>query len=72
MRRHLELRGVWNAERDDRNDASLTAEIEDAFAAAEVAARPSKESLFDHVYAALPRHLKEQRQDLSRSTGARR
>jgi pyruvate dehydrogenase E1 component alpha subunit len=72
MRRHLEFRGVWTAERDDRNDASLTAEIEDAFAAAEVAARPSKESLFDHVYASLPQHLQEQRHDLSRSTGARR
>jgi|HubBroStandDraft_1064217.scaffolds.fasta_scaffold01598_8 pyruvate dehydrogenase E1 component subunit alpha len=72
MRRHLEFRGVWTAERDAQNNASLTAEIDDAFAAAEGAAPPNDESLFDHVYAELPWHLQQQRRDLIRSTGARR
>ncbi len=72
MRRHLEFRGVWTAERDEQNNASLTAEIDDAFTAAEGAAGPNNESFFDHVYAELPQHLQEQRRGFIRSSGARR
>ncbi len=71
MRRHLEFRGVWSAERDERNNASTAADVDEAFAAAEASAGPSNDSFFDHVYAVLPWHLHEQRLEILRRAGAR-
>lgn len=72
MRRHLELRRLWNAEREDQARESMKTDVDRAFAEAEVAVGPTAESLFDNVYAELPAHLREQRRELLRaSEGAR-
>jgi pyruvate dehydrogenase E1 component alpha subunit len=70
MKRHLEFRGAWSAERDERNNVSMIADVDEAFAAAEASAGPDNGSLFEHVYAVLPWHLHEQRLESSRRTGA--
>jgi 2-oxoisovalerate dehydrogenase E1 component alpha subunit len=71
MRRHLESRGLWSADREDRTRASVNEDIDAAFAEAQDTAGPTNESLFDHVYAELPWNLGEQRQELARSVAQR-
>ncbi|HXN30936.1 MAG TPA: thiamine pyrophosphate-dependent enzyme [Polyangiaceae bacterium] len=60
MRRQVEARGLWSDDRERHLRSEVGADVERAFASA-AAAKPTLETLFDHVYADLPWHLKEQR-----------
>ncbi len=61
MRKHLESRSAWDAQREQRLVAEVRADVDRAIGEARAAAAPERESLFDDVYAELPWHLKEQR-----------
>jgi 2-oxoisovalerate dehydrogenase E1 component alpha subunit len=62
MRRYLEARGLSGPERDAGLFAEVRADIDRAFAEAAAAPPPARETMFDDVYAALPWHLREQRE----------
>ena len=66
MRRHLQARGLSSAESDERLFAEVRADVERAIAEARAAEAPSGASMFDDVYADLPWHLREQRQEHAR------
>jgi 2-oxoisovalerate dehydrogenase E1 component alpha subunit len=62
MRRHLESRGLSEAERDERLHAEVAADVERALAeAAQAATPPARETLFEDVYAQPSWNLAEQR-----------
>ncbi|HEY4016325.1 MAG TPA: thiamine pyrophosphate-dependent enzyme [Polyangiaceae bacterium] len=61
MRRHLQARGLWSAERERDLNADVSADVGAAIAEAEGAAPPARATMFDDVYAVVPRHLAEQR-----------
>ena len=60
-RRHLETRGLWDAEREQRLAGEVRADVDRAMAEAAAADKPARDTMFDDVYAELPWHLKEQR-----------
>jgi 2-oxoisovalerate dehydrogenase E1 component alpha subunit len=62
MRRHLEARSLWGAEREERLLADVRADVERAIAEGAAAEKPARETMFDDVYADLPWHLREQRE----------
>jgi 2-oxoisovalerate dehydrogenase E1 component alpha subunit len=66
VRQYLEMHGAW----DSALETQLTQEIDKKFrhavAVSENAAPPSLDSLFDDVYAKLPWHLREQKEQLLR------
>jgi 2-oxoisovalerate dehydrogenase E1 component alpha subunit len=62
IRRHLEARGLWGAEAEQRLSSEVRADIERAVGEAAAAEKPARESLFDDVYAELPWHLQEERE----------
>jgi 2-oxoisovalerate dehydrogenase E1 component alpha subunit len=67
LRRHLVASGEWDEERHGALAAEIDAEVESAFAEADAHGSvtsgvvPSPSTMFDDVYASLPRHLVEQR-----------
>ena len=64
LARSLEAEGVLDAARRRAVDDELSAELDAALEVAEASAPPPRASLFDDVYAELPGHLLEQRQEL--------
>jgi pyruvate dehydrogenase E1 component alpha subunit len=64
LAKHLRLLGLIDDAHEKALDEELAAEIGDAVTAVEAMAPPARESLFDDVYAAVPEHLREQREDL--------
>ena len=64
LARALEAEGVLDAARRRAVDDELSAELDAALEVAEASAPPPRASLFDDVYAELPGHLLEQRQEL--------
>ena len=60
MRRYLESRQLWTADREKHLQTEVRSDVDGAVADA-VGDKPSMETLFDDVYADLPWHLKEQR-----------
>jgi pyruvate dehydrogenase E1 component alpha subunit/2-oxoisovalerate dehydrogenase E1 component alpha subunit len=66
LRRHLALLGAVTDATDAALDEELTKEIAAAVNAVEPLAPPPRESLFEDVYAELPWHLREQRDELLR------
>lgn len=64
LARALEAEGVLDAARRRAVDDELRSELDAALEVAEASAPPSRASLFDDVYAELPGHLLEQRQEL--------
>jgi pyruvate dehydrogenase E1 component alpha subunit len=64
LRKHLEVLGAWSDDQEDALEKELNDEIGAAIAAVEHAAPPSRESLFEDVYAELPWHLRDQQADL--------
>ena len=64
MRRHLVLTGQLDDARDTQLESELNEGISLAIQEAERQPMPSRETLFDDVYAELPWHLKEQRDEL--------
>jgi pyruvate dehydrogenase E1 component alpha subunit len=65
MRRHLEARGLASAESDERLAAEVRADVDRALAEASSAPQPAAGACFDDVYASLPWHLREQRDELN-------
>ena len=67
LKQHLVVEGAWDDERHAALEEQITAEIETAFAEADAHGSvksgvvPSPSTMFDDVYAELPRHLREQR-----------
>jgi pyruvate dehydrogenase E1 component alpha subunit/2-oxoisovalerate dehydrogenase E1 component alpha subunit len=70
VRRFLFGQGLCDAEQERALERELTAEITKAVAAAEAHPQPDRASLFDDVYAELPWHLREQREELLRLPAA--
>jgi pyruvate dehydrogenase E1 component alpha subunit len=61
LAKHLRLLGLVDDAHEARLDEELTAEIAQAVNEVEAMGAPQRESLFDDVYAEMPRHLREQR-----------
>jgi 2-oxoisovalerate dehydrogenase E1 component alpha subunit len=61
MRRHIEARGLWDAEREQRLWIEVRADVDRALAEARGAEGPARETIFDDVYAELPWHLRDQK-----------
>lgn len=55
--------GIWSEEQDEALRKELLEEVNAAIATAEAAPDPAVETLFDDVYAELPWHLREQREE---------
>jgi TPP-dependent pyruvate/acetoin dehydrogenase alpha subunit len=62
-RRYLVGRNLWSQELHDRYAAEIQQEIAAALEHAESVGPPMLASLFDDVYAELPPHLREQREE---------
>ncbi len=54
MRRHLDTRALWNADRENRLLAEVRSDVDRAFADAEGEGPPGPETMFDDVYAQMP------------------
>ncbi len=70
-RARLEALGVWDAAREGALRAELLDEVNAAIREAEALPPPPPESLFDDVYACLPWHLTEQREELLKARRSR-
>jgi 2-oxoisovalerate dehydrogenase E1 component alpha subunit len=74
MRRHLEFVGEWGDGRQEALQREVDEKVEEAFAEAESHGSMksggigSARTMFDDVYADLPRHLRDQREQLGSST----
>lgn len=71
LRRHLELTCGWTEAQDKELEESLDAELKAAIAISEKTPPPSLESMFEDVYAELPWHLVEQRDELLKGPRAK-
>jgi pyruvate dehydrogenase E1 component alpha subunit/2-oxoisovalerate dehydrogenase E1 component alpha subunit len=67
LRKHLEVRGLFDEARDLELEQRLQAQIAEAIAEVEPLGPPARETLFDDVYADLPWHIAEQRDQLLRT-----
>ncbi|MGA3122633.1 MAG: thiamine pyrophosphate-dependent enzyme [Polyangiaceae bacterium] len=70
FRRTLEERGCWGEDRERQLREGVNADVQRAIAEAEMSPVPAPDTLFDNVYADVPRHLREQRDEWARVTGA--
>jgi pyruvate dehydrogenase E1 component alpha subunit/2-oxoisovalerate dehydrogenase E1 component alpha subunit len=66
LRKHLVREGLWDDDREAALEAELNAEIGAAIVEVEKHGPPARETIFDDVYAELPWHLREQREELLR------
>jgi TPP-dependent pyruvate/acetoin dehydrogenase alpha subunit len=64
VERYLESRGLWDARRRSRLDATVRDAVEAAIDRAKRAPRPQPPSLFEHMYARPPARVLKQRQEL--------
>lgn len=64
LRRHLELTGCWSIQEERRFVQEVESAFRAAVASAEAVPPPPLASMFDDVYAKLPWHLREQRDQL--------
>lgn len=67
FRKELVEEGLWSEEKDEALRQELLEEVNAAIRQAEAAPDPEVETLFDDVYAELPWHLREQREECLRS-----
>lgn len=67
FRKELVEEGLWSEEKDEALRQELLEEVNVAIRQAEAAPDPEVETLFDDVYAELPWHLREQREECLRS-----
>jgi 2-oxoisovalerate dehydrogenase E1 component alpha subunit len=65
MRKHLESRGAWDAEREQRLVAEVRTDVERAIADAQSEERPTADTIVDDVYAEPPWNLREQREEIT-------
>jgi pyruvate dehydrogenase E1 component alpha subunit/2-oxoisovalerate dehydrogenase E1 component alpha subunit len=70
LRKHLVLLGLVSDASDAELDAELTREVARAVTEVEAQPAPSRETMFEDVYAELPWHLREQREELLRHPNA--
>jgi pyruvate dehydrogenase E1 component alpha subunit/2-oxoisovalerate dehydrogenase E1 component alpha subunit len=70
LRKHLVYLGLVDEALDAKLDEELGQEVAEAIKAVESLPAPDRLSLFDDVYAELPWHLREQREDLQKSAPA--
>jgi 2-oxoisovalerate dehydrogenase E1 component alpha subunit len=74
MRHHLEVSGEWDQGRHEALQEAIDAEIAAAFSEADSHGSVktgdvgSARTMFDDVYAALPRHLREQREKMGETS----
>jgi pyruvate dehydrogenase E1 component alpha subunit len=66
VRRYLERAVGWTEAQDKQFEPEIEAELKAAIAVAEKTAQPSLDSMFEDVYADVPWHLAEQREELKR------
>jgi 2-oxoisovalerate dehydrogenase E1 component alpha subunit len=59
--KHLQLKNLWDDDKQKALEAAIDAQIKDAVANAEKTPPPALESMFEDVYAEPPWHLQEQR-----------
>jgi 2-oxoisovalerate dehydrogenase E1 component alpha subunit len=64
VRQHLQGQGRWSDADEESQRAEIDQKVKDAVSAAEQTPTPRLETMFDDVYASLPWHLKEQRDEL--------
>ena len=70
LRQHLVALGEWDAERQDQLQHEVDDEVEAAFTEADslgsvkTGVIPSPRTMFDDVFQEMPRHLREQRQQV--------
>ncbi len=64
LRHHLQGLGRWSDAEEESLRAEVDQKVKDAVAKAEGTPAPRLETMFDDVYASLPWHLKEQRDEL--------
>ena len=64
LRRELESHGVWDSTKDRKLREELARDIDSVVDEASAEGKPSLETLFEDVYAQMPRHLREQRDEL--------
>jgi pyruvate dehydrogenase E1 component alpha subunit len=69
MREYLRARGLWDDADEDRAWADAEAQTAEAVSQAEHAPSVSPDSMFDDVYAQLPWHLAEQRDEIREARG---
>jgi 2-oxoisovalerate dehydrogenase E1 component alpha subunit len=71
LRQHLQVRGAWDDARHEALTAEIDQQIADAFAEADShgsvksGLTASPRTMFDDVYATLPRHLRDQRDQVA-------
>jgi pyruvate dehydrogenase E1 component alpha subunit/2-oxoisovalerate dehydrogenase E1 component alpha subunit len=70
LRAHLVHRGLLDDAKDTALEEELNAEIAAAIADVEALPPPGRETIFDDVYAELPWHLAEQREELRKTPPA--
>ena len=66
FRKYLEKRQLWDAAREERLAQEISDEVLSTLKAVENIGPPPRESLFEDVYATVPWHLQEQREELLR------
>jgi len=71
VRSYLEKKGLWNAALQTKLEEDTGAELQECIKVAEKTPLPPVESLFDDVFAELPPHLREQRDELVRGPRAK-
>ncbi len=71
FRAWLERRGLWNERQQTELEEASAAELQACVQAAEKAPLPSLESMFEDVFAELPWHLREQRDELLKGPRAK-
>lgn len=71
LRRYVEARLGWTEEKERALEAEIDAEIKNAVAIAEKTDAPSLDSMFEDVFATLPWHLEEQREELRQGPRAK-
>lgn len=71
VRRWLEQAAGWTEEKDKQVESEADAEIRACVAAAEKTPPPPLESMFEEVFAELPWHLREQRDELLKGPRAK-
>jgi pyruvate dehydrogenase E1 component alpha subunit len=61
FRQYLRAAGLWDEDREAALLARCAAQVESAVAEYSAGGKPSTDAMFDHLFAAAPPHLQEQR-----------
>jgi pyruvate dehydrogenase E1 component alpha subunit len=69
LRKYLTAKHDWDDKAEKDLQEELTAEVEKSVEDFEAVSHPNPEDMFDHVYAEMPWHLKEQKDHLLRLLG---